>query len=65
MLMAAAKASPAPRDFIGAIKSAGERTGKPGLIAEVGRWGCSWDLQTGAARMRQPRARVVAALGAA
>lgn len=35
MLMASAKASPAPRDFIGAIKAATERTGKPGLIAEV------------------------------
>ncbi|PRW39057.1 indole-3-glycerol phosphate synthase [Chlorella sorokiniana] len=34
-LMGAAKASPAPRDFIGAIKAATQRTGKPGLIAEV------------------------------
>lgn len=35
MLMASAKASPAPRDFIGAIQAAAGRTGKPGLIAEV------------------------------
>lgn len=35
--MSAAKASPAPRDFIGAIKGAAQRTGKPGLIAEVRR----------------------------
>lgn len=34
-LIGAAKASPAPRDFIGAIKAATQRTGKPGLIAEV------------------------------
>jgi hypothetical protein len=31
-----AKLAPAARDFIGAIKAASERTGKPGLIAEVG-----------------------------
>lgn len=37
MVMTAAKASPAPRDFIGAIQAAAERTAKPGLIAEVGR----------------------------
>ncbi|EFN54105.1 hypothetical protein CHLNCDRAFT_25164 [Chlorella variabilis] len=35
MVMTAAKASPAPRDFIGAIQAAAERTAKPGLIAEV------------------------------
>ena len=34
-LMMAAKGSPEPRDFIGAIKAAAQRTGKPGLIAEV------------------------------
>lgn len=34
-LVSAAKGSPKPRDFIGAIKAATERTGKPGLIAEV------------------------------
>ncbi|PSC67663.1 indole-3-glycerol phosphate chloroplastic-like [Micractinium conductrix] len=31
----AAKVSPQPRDFIGAIQAATQRTGKPGLIAEV------------------------------
>ena len=41
-LVAAAKGSPAPRDFIGAIKAATARTDKPGLIAEVrlGSWAC-------------------------
>jgi hypothetical protein len=34
-LVVAAKGSPAPRDFISAIKAATARTGKPGLIAEV------------------------------
>lgn len=29
------KAAPPSRDFIGALRSAQERTGKPGLIAEV------------------------------
>ena len=27
--------APPPRDFIGALRAAAERTGKPGLIAEV------------------------------
>ena len=27
--------APAPRDFIGALRAATQRTGKPGLIAEV------------------------------
>lgn len=35
MLASQAKNAPPARDFIGAIKAAGERTGKPGLIAEV------------------------------
>ena len=35
MLMAQAKNAPAPRDFIGALKSAATRTSRPGLIAEV------------------------------
>lgn len=35
MLMGQAKAGPPTRDFIGAIRAASERTGKPGLIAEV------------------------------
>jgi indole-3-glycerol phosphate synthase len=34
-LMSQAAASAAPRDFIGAISSAAQRTNKPGLIAEV------------------------------
>ena len=29
------KLAPPPRDFIGALRAAAERTGKPGLIAEV------------------------------
>ena len=37
----AAKVSPQPRDFIGAIQAATQRTGKPGLIAEVGGLGGS------------------------
>ncbi|KAG7670467.1 putative Indole-3-glycerol phosphate synthase, chloroplastic [Nannochloris sp. 'desiccata'] len=35
MLMGQAKIAPAARDFIGAIRSASQTTGKPGLIAEV------------------------------
>ena len=35
LLMAKSKAAAPPRDFIGAIRAAGERLGKPGLIAEV------------------------------
>lgn len=35
LLMGKAKAGPPTRDFIGAIRAAGERFGKPGLIAEV------------------------------
>ena len=34
--VAVAKKQSPPRDFIGAICAAGGRTGKPGLIAEVG-----------------------------
>lgn len=34
-LMSAAKGAPPARDFIGAIQAAAQRTGKPGLIAEV------------------------------
>lgn len=30
-----AKNAPPPRDFIGALRSAAQRTGRPGLIAEV------------------------------
>lgn len=35
LLMAQAKNAPPPRDFIGALKAAAARTGRPGLIAEV------------------------------
>jgi indole-3-glycerol phosphate synthase len=35
MLAAQAKVGPSPRDFIGAIRAAAKRTGRPGLIAEV------------------------------
>ncbi|KAI3431529.1 hypothetical protein D9Q98_004579 [Chlorella vulgaris] len=35
LVLTKAKLAPAARDFIGAIKAASERTGKPGLIAEV------------------------------
>ncbi|GAB4814155.1 hypothetical protein N2152v2_001201 [Parachlorella kessleri] len=34
-LVPMAKAAPPPRDFIGALRAAAERTGRPGLIAEV------------------------------
>lgn len=51
MLMNAAKASPAPRDFIGAIKAAAERTGKPGLIAEVSRCSRGSMIQLGLGRV--------------
>lgn len=34
-LMLRAKSGPQPRDFIGAIRAAADKTGKPGLIAEV------------------------------
>mmetsp|Transcript_6269 Transcript_6269/g.17543 ORF Transcript_6269/g.17543 Transcript_6269/m.17543 type:complete len:354 (-) Transcript_6269:294-1355(-) len=35
LMMAMAKAAPPPRDYIGALRAAGEATGRPGLIAEV------------------------------
>lgn len=35
MLSSQVKSAPPPRDFIGALRSAAERTGRPGLIAEV------------------------------
>jgi indole-3-glycerol phosphate synthase len=34
-LMVQAQNSPSPRDFIGALRDAQNRIGKPGLIAEV------------------------------
>ena len=34
-LQVQAKAAPAPRDFIGALRSAVQHTNRPGLIAEV------------------------------
>mmetsp|Transcript_32451 Transcript_32451/g.84085 ORF Transcript_32451/g.84085 Transcript_32451/m.84085 type:complete len:252 (+) Transcript_32451:1-756(+) len=35
MMMTMAKAAPRPRDYIGALRAALEKTGRPGLIAEV------------------------------